>query len=158
MAANRNKSAGSNLERLTVNQLKSTGFFPNVYTSRLASRLRDMQKIDICNGDEDIYNRLQYNIQTKTIQNQPQYQQVLDELPKVNGIINMFVHKKTKKSEGGRFMPVGTYVFLEWEDQLKLIADRERYRIAFDILNEYFDSISDEEKPEVHNKLIDLGL
>jgi hypothetical protein len=160
--ANRNKIAGSNYEREIVNRLKSTKFFPNVATSRLVSRLRDNQKIDICNCDEDASGRLQYNFQTKTYQNQPNYADVLAEVPTIEGIINVFLHKKTVKKEVAngkkRFFTVGNYAFLTEDDFFKLITDRERYRVAYEILMEYFDSIDDEFKPEVHEALSAIDL
>lgn len=158
----RNKQAGSRYELEIVNRLKSTKFFPDVCTSRLASRLRDSQKIDIVNQDEDESGRLQYNIQTKTIQNQPIYSKVLAELPRVEGIINVFLHKKTIKQElsngKNRFLTVGNYAFLTEDDFFKLIVDRERYRIAYEILNEYFDSIDEDEQVKVHRQLSELDL
>lgn len=157
MARSRNTNAGHVWERACVNKLIATGHFPHVVTSRLASRLRDNQKIDICNSDEDLYGRLIYNIQTKTIQNQPNYQLVLDELPKIGGITNVFFHKKTRKVND-RFMPVGEYAFLELSDFIKMMADLERYKKGFKVLERYFDSIDDDFKVEVNKQLTELGL
>lgn len=41
-------------------------------------------------------------------------------------------------------------------DQLRIIGPD--YKAGFQILQEYFDSISDEEKPKVHEQLAKLGL
>jgi len=38
------------------------------------------------------------------------------------------------------------------------IPSRNKYEEGFDILYEYFDSISDEEKPEVNRRLKEIGL
>lgn len=39
-----------------------------------------------------------------------------------------------------------------------LIDEIEKYKAGFNILIEYFDSIAEEEKPEVHKRLKELGL
>lgn len=160
-----NKKRGSIFELKIINQMKFTKFFTNIGSSRQYSRSRDGEGLDVVSTDESLYGRLNYNLQTKTIQGQPNYQTVLEYLPKVEGIPNIFIHKKTKKSEGGRFMEVGTYAFLYWDDMLMIMTDREarlqeaeKYKQGFEILNQYFDSIDDEFKPEVHNKLVELGL
>jgi predicted CopG family antitoxin len=40
----------------------------------------------------------------------------------------------------------------------ELIDEMWKYKKGFEILMEYFDSISDEEKPKVHKQLFELGL
>jgi len=40
----------------------------------------------------------------------------------------------------------------------KVIEDEEKYKKGFEILMEYFDSISDEEKPKVDARLKKVGL
>jgi hypothetical protein len=40
----------------------------------------------------------------------------------------------------------------------KLLDEAIKYKQAYEILIEYFDSISDEEKPKVDKKLKELGL
>lgn len=157
MAGTRNKNAGSKYELETMHLYRSTGFFDDLATSRLVSRLRDAQKIDLCNMNEDVTGRCQYNVQTKTICGQPNYAKELEKLPKLDNIVNVFHHKKTEK-RGTRFFTVGNYVFLSELDWIKVIADRERFRIAFELLNNYFDSIDGEFQVEVHEKLRDLGL
>lgn len=160
--ATRNKIAGNRYELEIVNRLKDTGFFPNVCSSRLASRLRDAQKIDIVNGDEDKFGRLRYNIQTKTIQNQPNYELVLGELPRIDNIVNVFLHKKTIKQELAngkkRFLTVGNFAFLTEDDFFRMVIEIERYKVAYSILNEFFDSIDTEFQQEVHEQLNQLGL
>lgn len=153
----RNKNAGNRYELDTMHLYRSTGFFNDLATSRLVSRLRDSMKIDLCNMNEDITGRCQYNIQTKTICGQPNYAKELEKIPKTEGIINVFHHRKTEK-RGNRFFSVGNYVFLSEMDWIRLVADRERYRIAYELFNEYFDSIDDDFKPELHKQLKELGL
>lgn len=43
-------------------------------------------------------------------------------------------------------------------DSEALEKEITRYKTAFNLLNEYFDSISDEERPKIHKKLTKLGL
>lgn len=44
------------------------------------------------------------------------------------------------------------------EHQRDLLREAIKYRKAYEILIEYFDSIADEEKEYVHTKLSELGL
>jgi hypothetical protein len=43
-------------------------------------------------------------------------------------------------------------------DAEKLEKEITKYKTAYGLLSEYFDSISDEERPKIHNKLVELGL
>lgn len=157
MGAARNKNSGNKYELDTMHLYRATKFFDDLATSRLVSRLRDGMKIDLCNMNEDITGRCQYNIQTKTICGQPNYAKELEKIPKTDGIINVFHHRKTEK-RGSRFFGVGNYVFLSEMDWIKLVADRERYRVGFEVLNEYFDSLDEEQQVVVHKTLTELGL
>lgn len=160
--ATRNAVAGHNYEREVAIRFRSTGFFPDVVTSRLASRLKDSQKIDLTNGNEDLYGRLPYNVQTKTIVNQPNYQLELAKLPRRDDLINVFLHKKTERREIAngkkRFYTVGNYAFLTEDDFFKMVIDRERYRVAFNMIHEYIDCIPDEYKIKIFKELEELGL
>ena len=44
------------------------------------------------------------------------------------------------------------------EKYVEVIQDRERYKKAYNILMEHWDSISDEEKTKTHKKLQKMGL
>ena len=59
------------------------------------------------------------------------------------------------KSEFERYMAIDGY---KVDNITKLIKEKEKYRKGFDILMDYFDSISDEEKPEVDRQLKEIGL
>jgi hypothetical protein len=151
----RNKAAGHGWELTCVKLLKSIGFL-YAATSRLVSRLRDSQKVDITNIDEDAYGRLPYNIQCKNLSKACNYPKLLAELPKGKEI-NVVFHKQTKKV-GTRFMPLGEYACLYLSDFILMMKERKAYKEAFEILNNYFDSIPDEEKSEVNASLTLLGL
>lgn len=123
----RNKAAGHGFERQVVKDLKAIGF-PNVCTSRLASRLRDSQKIDVVNEDEDKYGRLPYNIQCKNLAKLADYPKLLDELPQDTSHINVVFHKKTKKTTAGVFRTQGEYAILKLDDfysMMKKIVELE---------------------------------
>lgn len=151
----RNKVAGSNWELESVKKLKAIGY--NVGTSRLISRQRDNEKIDICNFDEDTDGRLPYNIQCKTLSTTAPYPKLLAEIPKVNGVVNMIWHKQTKQVNG-RFMPRGEFACLYLEDLVGLLEQRDSLKKGFDMLHEYWDCIPDEDKIEVNDKLKELKL
>lgn len=150
----RNKAAGSSWERLCAKHLRALGFH-DVRTSRECSRLRDAQKVDLCNADEDANGRLPYNVQCKTLSKAAPYPKLLAELEEHNGRkhVNVVFHKQTEKTEGGRFMPRGEYAICNLDDFYRMISSIERYKAGFKLLNEYFDSIPEEDKEEVHEKL-----
>ena len=48
---------------------------------------------------------------------------------------------------------------MEKQEVVRFLRDElTKYRDGFDILMEYFDSISDEEKQKVHERLKEIGL
>jgi hypothetical protein len=151
----RNKAAGHTWELTCVKKLKEIGF-EQVGTSRLISRLRDSQKVDICNFDEDIQGRLPYNIQCKNLSKACNYPLLLSELPDGNQI-NVIFHKQTKKV-GTRFMPMGEYAITDLSSFISMMRDIKRYKEAFETLNDYFDAIPDDDKEEINSKLQALGL
>jgi hypothetical protein len=151
----RNKAAGHTWELTCVKKLKDIGF-ERVGTARLISRLRDSQKVDICNFDEDEQGRFPYNIQCKNLSRACNYPQLLSELPEGKEI-NVIFHKQTKLV-GTRFMPMGEYAILALSDFITMMKERNNYKIAFDLLNVYFDCFPDDEKEEVNSKLQNLGL
>jgi hypothetical protein len=67
--------------------------------------------------------------------------------------INNLAVKKYKNMDNGLFLYNG---FVEGYTEAQ--KEMAKYKKAFDILNCYFDSISDEEKPKVSKQLTKLGL
>ena len=117
MGSSRNRTAGHSWERICAKKLREIGY-EDLKTSRECSRLRDSQKVDLCNGDEDASGRLPYNVQCKTLNTTAPYSKLLKELEEFNGRnhINVVFHKMTKRTEGGRFSPVGEYAILNLND------------------------------------------
>ena len=122
----RNRNAGNSLERELVNTLKV--IFPDITTSRNNSRIRDGQGVDLMNKDEVNNGRLPYNFQAKMLAKHVDYTKVLKAMPK-SAEINVIIHRKTKKSEGGRFMTQGTYAILNADDFYDLIAELEARKL-----------------------------
>lgn len=109
-----NRTAGHTYERQLAAKLRR--FFPNLVTSRSANRSRDAQGIDFVNKDEYVQGRLPLNIQAKNVVlGRLPYVQVLHKMPKEPGTINLIYHQATRRT-GGRFMPVGEFVFMSSED------------------------------------------
>lgn len=124
----RNIKAGHKWELEALHRLEE--IFPEICTTRLNSRLRDSQKVDIMYKDEAKHGRLPYNIQCKTLAKHCDYTSLLKEMP-VGDEVNVIIHRKTKKSEAsGRFIKQGTYAIMEAEDFYKLIQELENYRTA----------------------------
>ena len=115
----RNKRAGSLLETQIVKQFKEIGF-KYCATSRACNKVRDGEKVDLCNIDESKYGRLPYNIQAKTLSKPAPYGKILDEMPKGEQI-NVLIHKQTKKDKAGRFQHRGTYAIMSIDDFYDII-------------------------------------
>ena len=115
--SSRNRAAGHSWERGCAIILRELGY-EDVKTSRECSRLRDSQKVDLCNADEDKSGRLPYNIQCKTLNSSVPYHRLLKELEEHNGRrqVNVVVHKMTKKTAGGRLDGIGEYAIMNLDD------------------------------------------
>lgn len=133
MATNgkRNRIAGQNFERALVKAFSL--FYPHVATSRSVSRVRDAEKVDLAHPDELKYGRFPYNVQAKNYSRAIKYPKLLSELPKVDGVINVILHKQTEK-KNGRFMPVGSYAIMAQDDFMELV----RYRKAWELFRDHF--------------------
>ena len=120
--SSRNKTAGSNWERLIAKKLRELGFH-DIKCSRECSRLRDSKKVDLCNADEDKNGRFPFNIQAKSYNTHVKYAKLLKELEDHNGRnqVNVVFHKLTEKSIGGKFMPKGEFAILNLDDFYKMI-------------------------------------
>jgi hypothetical protein len=121
----RNKQAGSSFERYCVHKFIDAGF-QHVKTSRLVSRHRDAQKIDLAHPDELEHGRFPYNVQCKTTTTLS-YATVMEELPIVPGIKNVVLHRATKKA-GTKFMVRGMYAFMHMEDFFQLVTELEELK------------------------------
>ena len=152
----RNRNAGHSWERDIVSMLKDIGF-SQAATSRLVSKFRDDQKIDIVNKDELVNGRFPYNIQAKCTSYKMDYDKELKKLPNDIGIPNVIFHKATKKV-GTRFLPKGYYAFLDLKDFLTIIESNEKHKKAYQLLNSYFDYIPEDEKIKVDKLLKQLKL
>lgn len=114
----RNRAAGHNWELVVVKKLKLIGY-PEVATSRAVSKLRDAQKVDICNTDESLYGRLPYNIQAKTYSSSVGYAKLLASMPKGKEINVVFL--KQTALDKKRFLETGTYAILSLDDFYKMM-------------------------------------
>lgn len=123
MNGKRNRQSGNNWERLCAKQLREIGYL-DLKTSRECSRQRDAEKVDLCNAHEDIYGRLPFNVQCKTLTTTAKYPKLLQELKDFNpgdNQINVVFHRMTKKSAKGRFMTTGEYALLNLDDFYNMV-------------------------------------
>lgn len=121
----RNRSVGHQTERLLATKFREIGF-PHVVTSRSESRSRDNDKVDLINKNEAVVGRLPYNVQSKNSVKPVKYALLLDELPKIEGITNVVVHRQTVKT-GNRFMTKDDFAILYLDDFFKLIKKLKEY-------------------------------
>jgi len=105
--ANRNKSAGSRWELDIVHILKEMGY--EAVTSRQESRSADARGIDIITD-------YPYNIQCKSMRNQPNFHSLLTETD-----AEVVFFRKTEK-KGTRFYAQGEYAVIPLEEFLKLTS------------------------------------
>ncbi len=152
----RNRAAGHSYELEIAEAFRQAGFV-HVVTSRSESRNRDAQKIDLVNRNEVKVGRLPYNIQCKNCVGKLPYQKLLAEIPKEKGIINVVLHKQTMKVNT-RFITRDKFALLYQTDFLTMVSTLNKYKKAYQLLSEYFDSIPDDEKMNVHKELQKLEL
>lgn len=157
MGSSRARRVGIKYEQDTVNKLKATGRFNYVGSTRLLSRVMDNMKIDLCNNPMETEDKLPYLIQCKCYKGNIDYMKFLQEVPVIEDTIPIIFHKRTEK-RGTRFFTVGNFVFLKEDDIIKMMVAIERYKEAYELLNNHFDSINPEFQPEVDKQLRDLGL
>lgn len=122
----RNRRAGHGLETLVARLLVIKGFL-HVITSRAGNRSRDNAGVDLVNADEVKNGRLEYNIQCKCTTDRPKYDQILGSMPKDENVINVIIHKFTKRS-GTKFMPLGHFAIMEMNDFLEMAAEIKRLK------------------------------
>ena len=119
MASNRNRSAGNNLERQYVQEIKALGY-PGMVTSRAESRGLDARKVDVFDLDDDFPFYIQVKNATLT---QNYHNQFTDETRDRRKPF-ILMHQKTEK-RGKRFYKVGEYVIMEKETFYNLINNNE---------------------------------
>jgi len=136
--ASRNLTAGHNYERETIDNFKKVGY-PYTVSSRSENRTRDGEKVDLCNHNELKNGRLPFNVQCKTTSGNLAYEKVLGEIELIEGITNVVLNKKTKKSEKGRFICKERFAFLYERDFFQLIEERNKYKKGFEILKKFLD-------------------
>lgn len=115
---NRNKTAGSNLEREVVKLLKEHNIYPKAVTTRAESRNLDNQGVDICNTPGTTW---QCKCEVKTVN----YHKLISDLKLKKFENPVIVHKKTEKSLKGRFVPKGTYAIVDLDFFIELLKNQK---------------------------------
>lgn len=142
--ASRNREVGHSFEREIAKLLVESGF-EDAATSRLCNRLRDSQKIDLCNKDESTHGRLPYNIQAKCMVGVIPYQKYLSEIPLTEGLINVVLHKKTLKSSTGKtFQTKERYAFMYQHDFFRMVKEIQELRGENEELRRRVDYLEEE--------------
>lgn len=110
-----NRSRGDNWELDCLKYLMEAGY-SNIGTSRLWSEEMDKLGVDIVSQDEELYGYFPYHLSIKATSSLVNYPQLLDNLPRKEGIINTIFHKKYYKGE-----VIGSYAILDIKNFLNLI-------------------------------------
>lgn len=161
----KNATKGHNYERDVIKILQNIGF-PHAVSTRSESRSLDAQKVDITNKNAHKNGRLPFNFQCKSLTDveiesgrleKVKYRELLHEIEISEGIYNVVLHRHTVKKETN-FMVQGEYAFMHQKDFFALVAEKEKFQKAYLEVMEYFDSIGDEEKPILNERLKALGL
>ena len=135
----RNKQAGHSWERELVSRLNILGFM--VGTTRLLSRARDNQKVDIMGVDERTNGFLPFNIQAKNETRVPKFQQILAEMPVEKNAINVIAFNQTSKATS-KFMKQGEYAIMNLKDWFYYIEIEKKYKELIDNLDDIKERIS----------------
>lgn len=93
-----NRSRGDNWELDCLKYLMEAGY-SNIGTSRLWSEEKDKLGVDIVSQDEDLYGCFPFNLSVKATSSLVNYPQLLDNLPRNEGIINAVLHRKYYKGK-----------------------------------------------------------
>jgi hypothetical protein len=112
-----NRRRGHNWERTCIKYLSH--IFPNIKTSRYASKMQDDLKVDLCFTED-------YNFQCKLANKKIDYAAILESMPE-DGKRNIILHKLTKKTNE-RFLPVGEYAIVPMKDFIELLEKVENGR------------------------------
>lgn len=153
----RNMLAGPAYEREIVTKINGIGLFPEVGRTAEHNPELDAKKLDIIPIDPELLAEFLYKIQAKNTTKTVPYGKLLTELEQHGGV-PVILHKQTERVEGDRFLTKGTYAIMNEKDFFKIIAEVERYKTGYAELLCYWDSIADSEKPELHERLTQLGL
>lgn len=154
----RNRVAGHGYELSCRDIFRNIGF-AFLVTCRSESKSRDDQKIDLINRDEEKNGRFPYNIQCKNVAGIVNYHRIfagydtqvklkkgpdkgklvkkrVEGMPRIQGIINVILHKYTEREERLEqnqtgdydtrviFQSKGYYAILLKQDFLQLVAER----------------------------------
>ena len=82
------RNKGNSYERKIAGEFRALGWLKTL-TSRLASKLRDDEKVDLVGTDP-------FNIQCKAVESAIKHAELLEEMPK-DGNINVIFHKRNRK-------------------------------------------------------------
>jgi len=174
--ANRNRNAGNTYEREIVNRFNSRVYlneegdsvplFPTLGTTRDLSRAMDAAKIDITTVNPMEHIIFGLTIQAKTKTTSPSYPKLLDIMKsgvETYGGIPIVYHRQTKRVQKTpesqpRFMKRGEFVSLNALDFEQIYTDLRKYKLAYEEVMTYFDSINEEEQKSLNTFLTNLGL
>ena len=106
--SNRNREAGHNWERVCIDWLKK--YFPFAVSSRSESKRMDDKGVDIMNHNEADNGRMKLDFQCKNTATKADYPAIIDRMPNPDKAV--VLHKLTKKSKEGKFMPQGEYAIM----------------------------------------------
>ena len=152
----KNQFSGKYYEDDIALEINSLRLFPPLGSSQDYNKEADKNKIDISPKDsKDIF---EYDIQAKVSTNKVVYPKLLEEVAERGSQTPVLLHRYVTKEESGRSLLRDKFAIMYQEDFIKLIGDVERYKRSYEELMCYWDSISDEQKPLLDERLKELGV
>tara|TARA_R110000744_G_scaffold348607_2_gene454199 strand:+ start:2118 stop:2594 length:477 start_codon:yes stop_codon:yes gene_type:complete len=158
MSNQRNRLAGIAYEADIVEKFNDIPGSPEVGRSATLQPELDANKVDIVTIEPLEFEEFALKVQAKTSTKHVAYGKLLKEIEENEGKIPLILHRKTRRVEKDRFLTEGTYAILNQEDFFNIISELKKYKSGFEDVIQYFDSISDEEQPLLHKRLLDLDL
>ena len=154
----RNRLAGKAYELEIVKELNQLSLFPELGRTEDLNKKLDKKKLDIIPVDPSLFDEFKYRIQAKSTTKVVPYNRLLQELKENFKGMPVVLHKKTERVSDTRFLTEGKYAIMYEEDFIRVVADLQKYKKGYELLSQYWDSISDDEKPNAHKILVALGL
>lgn len=152
----RNERVGAIYEKELIDEINSHRLFPILGQSSLLDVDQDRKMNDIIPvQSEKVFD---YVLQAKVSTGKVFYPKLMDAMTKNFPEKTKVIFHKHTKNVNGRFLPRGKYAILLQDEFLDIMKELQAYKQGYKELLTYWDSIPDDQKHTVHDRITDLGL